>query len=79
MAAIKFLTRKNKQIVDIAHNYNTHMGYVDKVNAACQLFSYPHKLINFRRELADELQQEGMGLQHRHHYLVLGKRKKCAV
>jgi len=48
MAAIKFLTRKNKQIVDIAHNYNTHMGYVDKVNAACQLFSYPHKLINWK-------------------------------
>jgi len=107
------LRRKNEQIVDIALNYNTHMSYVDQVNVACQLFSYPHKLINgkhavffwlveatihnccvmwghlhslrkesfgtFQRELADELQQEGMGLQHCHHYLVSGKRKKCAV
>jgi len=42
------LMRNNEQIVDIAHNYYTHMGYVDQVNAACQLFSYPHKLINWK-------------------------------
>lgn len=43
--------RRKETIVDVAHNYNTHMGYVDQLDAACQQFAYPHKLVNWKHAI----------------------------